>query len=257
MRGGVVEVREDGRVARGVGVRRARPLPGRAARRRDRAGESSARKSDWVASRSRRAALRGTEPSSIANGDPVLTPDARFEGWTADDWMRLLHLWKPRATRRARADASARRRHRDSRRAARAEAAAHRARGGSTSPRGRWPIPLRELAAAHERRAGRCRRTPARSTKSWSASARARVAGRTSREQALDAGGDRARDDGRGGDRPLASPPPRNPPAHQRDGAPRDGRGVPAGQGDRARDVPGRRAVDRVHRPPPRPRTST
>ncbi len=28
----------------------------------------------------------------------MLTPDARFEGWTADDWTRFLHLWKPRAT---------------------------------------------------------------------------------------------------------------------------------------------------------------
>jgi hypothetical protein len=27
----------------------------------------------------------------------VLTPDARFEGFTAEDWQRFLHLWKPRA----------------------------------------------------------------------------------------------------------------------------------------------------------------
>jgi len=27
----------------------------------------------------------------------VLTPDVRFEGWTADDWLRFLRLWQPRA----------------------------------------------------------------------------------------------------------------------------------------------------------------
>jgi hypothetical protein len=27
----------------------------------------------------------------------VLTPDVRFEGFTAEDWQRFLHLWKPRA----------------------------------------------------------------------------------------------------------------------------------------------------------------
>jgi hypothetical protein len=29
----------------------------------------------------------------------VLTADVRFEGWTATDWRRFLHLWKPRALR--------------------------------------------------------------------------------------------------------------------------------------------------------------
>ena len=28
----------------------------------------------------------------------MLTSDVRFEGWTADDWVRFLHLWKPRAS---------------------------------------------------------------------------------------------------------------------------------------------------------------
>jgi hypothetical protein len=28
----------------------------------------------------------------------LLTRDVRFEGWTAEDWMRFLHLWQPRAT---------------------------------------------------------------------------------------------------------------------------------------------------------------
>src|SRR5436305_1561243 len=27
----------------------------------------------------------------------VLTADVRFEGFTAEDWQRFLHLWKPRA----------------------------------------------------------------------------------------------------------------------------------------------------------------
>jgi hypothetical protein len=28
----------------------------------------------------------------------LLTPDARFEGWTTEDWLRFLQLWQPRAT---------------------------------------------------------------------------------------------------------------------------------------------------------------
>src|SRR6516162_2395270 len=28
----------------------------------------------------------------------LLTPDVRFEGFTADDWIRFLRLWQPRAT---------------------------------------------------------------------------------------------------------------------------------------------------------------
>jgi hypothetical protein len=28
----------------------------------------------------------------------VLTPDVRFEGWTAEDWTRFIELWKPRAS---------------------------------------------------------------------------------------------------------------------------------------------------------------
>ena len=78
----------------------------------------------------------------------MLTPDARFEGWTADDWMRFLHLWQPRAT---------------------AEREPTRPRGGIIAihdgrrvrkllqtrtgrveiPKTRWPIPLSELAETH------------------------------------------------------------------------------------------------------------
>lgn len=32
------------------------------------------------------------------NGPLMLTPDVRFEGWTTDDWVRFVDLWRPRAT---------------------------------------------------------------------------------------------------------------------------------------------------------------
>jgi hypothetical protein len=77
----------------------------------------------------------------------VFTPDVRFEGFTAEDWQRFLHLWKPRAP---------------------AEREPGRPRGGLFvihdgarlrkilhTERGRverertWPVPLTELAFAH------------------------------------------------------------------------------------------------------------
>jgi hypothetical protein len=75
----------------------------------------------------------------------VLTADVRFEGWTADDWERFIHLWKPRAP---------------------PEREANRPRGGllvifdrsrvrkmlhtgkgRVDPAPSWPVPLSELAA--------------------------------------------------------------------------------------------------------------
>ena len=85
----------------------------------------------------------------------MLTPDVRFEGWTTETWTRFLHLWKPRAT----PDREATR--------PRGGVIAIHAPGGGTGepggerrlvkllhthtgrldPRGRWPIPLAELAS--------------------------------------------------------------------------------------------------------------
>lgn len=77
----------------------------------------------------------------------MLTADVRFEGWTTDDWVRFLHLWKPRAA---------------------ADVEPTRPRGGVLvihdggrlrkllhTQKGRldiaqpWPVPLGELAKAH------------------------------------------------------------------------------------------------------------
>jgi hypothetical protein len=77
----------------------------------------------------------------------VLTPDVRFEGFTAEDWERFLHLWKPRAP---------------------PEREVVRARGGliivhdgakirkmlhtskgRLEPTGAWPVPLPDLAEEH------------------------------------------------------------------------------------------------------------
>ncbi len=77
----------------------------------------------------------------------MLTADVRFEGWTTDDWVRFLHLWKPRAA---------------------ADLEPTRPRGGVLvihdggrlrkllhTSRGRldightWPVPLGDLAKAH------------------------------------------------------------------------------------------------------------
>jgi hypothetical protein len=78
----------------------------------------------------------------------VLTPDTRFEGWTADDWTRFLHLWKPRAT----GDREATRPRggiivvHDGRRV---QKLLHTGSGRIEPPRARWPIPLSELAQVH------------------------------------------------------------------------------------------------------------
>jgi len=79
----------------------------------------------------------------------VLTPDVRFEGWTTDDWMNLLHLWKPRATAereptRPRGGVIA---IHDGRRVRKM---LHTGKGRLDLPRDRWPIPLPELARLHE-----------------------------------------------------------------------------------------------------------
>jgi hypothetical protein len=77
----------------------------------------------------------------------VLTPDVRFEGWTAEDWTRFLHLWKPRAPAEREAG-----RPRGGvvvvHEGGRALKLLHTARGRIDPPEA-WPIPLGELAAAH------------------------------------------------------------------------------------------------------------
>ena len=78
----------------------------------------------------------------------MLTPDARFEGWTADDWMRFLHLWQPRATpehekERSRGGIIALH---DTRRVRKL---LHTGQGRIEVPKTRWPIPLSELARDH------------------------------------------------------------------------------------------------------------
>jgi len=78
----------------------------------------------------------------------VLTPDVRFEGWTTETWKRFLHLWKPRAP----AD-------RELTRPRGGVIAIHESdrlrkllhtRSGRLDPRGPWPVPLSELAEAHQ-----------------------------------------------------------------------------------------------------------
>ncbi len=78
----------------------------------------------------------------------MLTPDVRLEGWTAEDWIRFVSLWKPRAS--------------PDREATRPRGGvivvheAGRARKALSTRRGRvdppatWPVPLAEMAAAHE-----------------------------------------------------------------------------------------------------------
>jgi hypothetical protein len=79
----------------------------------------------------------------------VLTPDVRFEGWTTDDWLRFLHLWKPRAQ----ADREATRPRggviaiHEGRRVRKL---LHTHKGRIDPPRDPWPIALGELAAANE-----------------------------------------------------------------------------------------------------------
>ncbi len=78
----------------------------------------------------------------------MLTLDARFEGWTADDWMRFLHLWKPRAP----AERELTRPRggviviHDGRRVRKL---LHTVSGRIEAPRAPWPIPLSELAQLH------------------------------------------------------------------------------------------------------------
>lgn len=78
----------------------------------------------------------------------MLTADVRFEGWTADDWFRFLHLWKPRASPEREAvrprgglfvvhDG------------ARVRKLLH-TRRGRLEPAKKWPVPLADLAAEHQ-----------------------------------------------------------------------------------------------------------
>jgi hypothetical protein len=77
----------------------------------------------------------------------VLTADVRFEGWTAEDWRRFLHLWKPQAVVE-----------RDAGRplgglfvvhdGARLRKVLHTV-SGRVDPREAWPVPLKQLAEAH------------------------------------------------------------------------------------------------------------
>src|ERR1700722_15173739 len=77
----------------------------------------------------------------------VLTPDARFEGFTAEDWQRFLNLFQPQATperelSRPRGglfvihDGT------------RLRKVLHTSKGRAPAG-GSWPVPLGELAAAH------------------------------------------------------------------------------------------------------------
>lgn len=77
----------------------------------------------------------------------MLTTDVRFEGWTTEDWVRFLHLWKPRAT----PDVEATRPrgglfvlHDGSR----VRKLLH-TRRGRLEPGGPWPVPLEELGREH------------------------------------------------------------------------------------------------------------
>ncbi len=78
----------------------------------------------------------------------MLTPDARFEGWTTEDWTRFLLLWRPRAS----ADYEPSRPSgvviaiHDGRRDRKLLQAM---KGRIETPKSPWPIPLSELAQVH------------------------------------------------------------------------------------------------------------
>jgi hypothetical protein len=79
----------------------------------------------------------------------VLTPDVRFEGWTAEDWTRFLSLWKPRATAereptRPRGGVLVIHEGR------RVRKMLHTRKGRLDVPRAPWPIPLGDLASENE-----------------------------------------------------------------------------------------------------------
>lgn len=80
----------------------------------------------------------------------MLTPDVRFEGWTTETWTRFVDLWKPRAT----PDREATRPRggviaiHDGGTGGRLRKLLH-TRTGRLDPRGRWPVPLSELAETH------------------------------------------------------------------------------------------------------------
>jgi len=78
----------------------------------------------------------------------VLSADVRFEGWTADDWTRFLHLWKPRATperepTRPRGGLMV------IHEGPRVRKLLHTRKGRLEVPRAPWPIDLAKLAEEH------------------------------------------------------------------------------------------------------------
>jgi hypothetical protein len=78
---------------------------------------------------------------------PVLTPDVRFEGFTAEDWQRFLHVFQPRATPErelARPRGGVFVIHDGTRLCKVLHTSKGRAPAG-----GPWPVPLAELAHAH------------------------------------------------------------------------------------------------------------
>src|SRR4051812_40434936 len=100
------------------------------------------------------ASTRSTSYPSARRAGPgirvrsaMLTTDVRFEGWTTEDWVRFLHLWKPRAS----PDVEATRPRgglfviHDS---ARIQKLLHTKRGRLEAG-GPWPVPLSELAREH------------------------------------------------------------------------------------------------------------
>lgn len=77
----------------------------------------------------------------------MFTADVRFEGWTTEDWVRFLHLWKPRAP----ADREATRPRGGVlviHSGGRLKKMVHTARGRLVLT-GRWPMPLAEVAREH------------------------------------------------------------------------------------------------------------
>ena len=88
----------------------------------------------------------------------MLTPDVRFEGFTAEDWQRFLHLFRPRAAPGSHATDVRAASERELSRprgglfvvhdGVRLRKVLHTAKGRASTS-GPWPLPLAELAAAH------------------------------------------------------------------------------------------------------------
>lgn len=78
---------------------------------------------------------------------PMLTADVRFEGWTVQDWKRLLHLWAPRATA-GRKDVGPQGGLCVIHDGARVHKIVHTVKGRLEPPRS-WPVPLGDLGREH------------------------------------------------------------------------------------------------------------